>query len=240
MHAAAQGLVTTNYHVRTAAFLYCFVVVGEMLWERGAGPLAWTLLALQFLATGTPMMLMGDEVRHTQYGNNNAYCRDAPSNWFDWGLLARHADVHRFVKRLIAFRARRDVVTESAGLTLNQLLERAEIDWHGVRLHHPDWGDASHSLAFTVRSLTGRFRLHVMLNAYWEPLVFEVPPAPDGGLEPWRRVVDTSLASPDDFISWGEAPAVPGASYAVAPRSIAALILRLRPDVRTAPAHVSG
>ena len=50
MHAAAQGLVTTNYYVRTAAFLYCFAVVGEMLWERGAGPLAWTLLALQFLA----------------------------------------------------------------------------------------------------------------------------------------------------------------------------------------------
>jgi PAS domain S-box-containing protein len=50
MHAAAQGLVSTNYYVRTAAFLYCFAVVGEMLWERGAGPLAWTLLALQFLA----------------------------------------------------------------------------------------------------------------------------------------------------------------------------------------------
>ena len=50
MHAAAQGLVTTNYYVRTAAFLYCFAVVGEILWERSAGPLAWTMLALQFLA----------------------------------------------------------------------------------------------------------------------------------------------------------------------------------------------
>jgi PAS domain S-box-containing protein len=49
MHAAAQGLSTTNYRVRTAAFLYCFVVVGVVLWERGAGPLAWGLLALQFL-----------------------------------------------------------------------------------------------------------------------------------------------------------------------------------------------
>jgi PAS domain S-box-containing protein len=50
MHAAAQGLATTNYPIRAAAFLYCFVVVGVVLWERGAGPLAWGLLVLQFLA----------------------------------------------------------------------------------------------------------------------------------------------------------------------------------------------
>ena len=50
MNAAAQGLVRTNYRVRTAAFFYCFVVVGVVLWERGAGPLAWALMALQFLA----------------------------------------------------------------------------------------------------------------------------------------------------------------------------------------------
>src|SRR5688572_10287087 len=49
MHASAQGLVRTNYRVRSAAFFYCFVVVGVLLWERGAGPLAWTLMALQFL-----------------------------------------------------------------------------------------------------------------------------------------------------------------------------------------------
>ena len=49
MHPAAQGLPRTNYRVRTASFLCCFLVVGLVLWERGAGPLAWTLLALQFL-----------------------------------------------------------------------------------------------------------------------------------------------------------------------------------------------
>lgn len=50
MPAPAQGLVATNYRVRTAAFFYCALVVGVVLWERGAGPLAWTLMALQFLA----------------------------------------------------------------------------------------------------------------------------------------------------------------------------------------------
>ena len=43
------------------------------------------------------MILMGDEVRRTQFGNNNAYCQDNETSWFDWTLLEKHADVHRFV-----------------------------------------------------------------------------------------------------------------------------------------------
>ena len=46
---AAQDLVATNHRVRAAAFLYCFAVLGIVLWERGAGTIAWTLLVLQFI-----------------------------------------------------------------------------------------------------------------------------------------------------------------------------------------------
>ena len=52
-------------------------------------------LVLNMLAVGTPMLLMGDEVRRTQRGNNNAYCQDNEISWFDWDLLKRHADIHR-------------------------------------------------------------------------------------------------------------------------------------------------
>ena len=45
-----------------------------------------------------------------------------------------------------------------------------------MALNRPDWSDHSHSLAFTLRSLRGSFLLHGMLNAYWEPLTFELPP----------------------------------------------------------------
>ena len=58
--------------------------------------------ALELLAAGTPMLLMGDEVRRTQRGNNNAYCQDTDISWFDWSLLERHGDIHRFVKALNA------------------------------------------------------------------------------------------------------------------------------------------
>src|SRR5262249_5916629 len=55
---------------------------------------------LTLLSIGAPMILMGDEVRRTQYGNNNAYCQDNEMSWFDWSLIEKHADVHRFVKSL--------------------------------------------------------------------------------------------------------------------------------------------
>ena len=142
---------------------------------------------LEMLAAGTPMLLMGDEVRRTQHGNDNAYCQDGDISWFDWSLLERHAGIHRFVKALNTFRQRRDVVAEEGKLSLNQLLSRAKIEWHGVALHNPDWSEHSHSLAFTLRSLGANFLFHVMLNAYWEPLTFELPPGPPGSDQFWRR-----------------------------------------------------
>src|SRR5262249_56610687 len=57
-------------------------------------------LAATMLSVGMPMMLMGDEVRRTQAGNNNGYCQDNETSWFAWTLLAKRADVLRFVALL--------------------------------------------------------------------------------------------------------------------------------------------
>jgi isoamylase len=184
-------------------------------------------LALLLLAAGTPMLLMGDEVRRTQRGNNNAYCQDSDISWFDWSLLERHSDIHRFVKALNSFRQRRDIVLEGGALSLNQLLSRARIEWHGVALKRPDWSDHSHSLAFTLRSLRARFLLHGMLNAYWEPLTFELPPVPAERQQAWRRCIDTALESPNDICTWQTAPVVRQARYVVQPRSVVLLALAL-------------
>jgi glycogen operon protein len=168
---------------------------------------------------------MGDEMRRTQHGNNNAYCQDTELSWLDWSLQERQPGLLRFVKTLAAFRQRRDVVDEDNRYTLNQLLARAPIEWHGVALGRPDWGDDSHALAFTLRSLRGRFVFHGMLNAYWEPLTFELPAVPDGA-ERWRICLDTARASPDDVHHWAEAPAAEDGAYPVQPRSVVLLARR--------------
>jgi isoamylase len=192
--------------------------------------------ALELLAAGTPMLLMGDEVRRSQRGNNNAYCQDNEISWFDWSLLERHADILRFVQQLNAFRQRRDVVAEQGRFSLNELLRRAQMSWHGVALNRPDWSEDSHALAFTLRSLHARFLLHSMFNAYWEPLTFELPPVPAEHRQAWRRCIDTALLSPDDINVWEHAPLVEQATYIVQPRSVVLLALPLQSAAKT-PTH---
>jgi len=173
------------------------------------------------------MLLMGDEVRRTQRGNNNAYCLDDETSWLDWTLLSKHADLHRFVTLLNARRALRGDEHEGHRVALSQLLRQAGITWHGVRLHEPDRRPSSHSLAFTARAPRDGAAFHVIVNAYWEPLSFEIPPAASGAGRRWRRWIDTFLESPRDIVDWEQAPAVDGTSYRAEPRSVVVLFTTL-------------
>jgi isoamylase len=179
------------------------------------------------LSAGMPMMLMGDEVRRTQGGNNNAYCQDNERSWFDWTLLAKRADLHRFVSSLNARRVLRGLEPERQRIALTQLIRQAHITWHGVKLHEPDWSRSSHSVAFTGRATPERMLFHVILNAYWEPLEFELPAVADGARDPWRRWIDTFLDAPDDIADWESAPSVPGLTYRTGPRSVVVLFAAL-------------
>src|SRR5262249_15599701 len=129
-------------------------------------------------------------------------------------------DVRRFVRHLIRHRLGRDTSQPQWAMTLNQLLRRGKITWHGVRLEQPDWGSSSHTLAATVHTLNERQLLHVVLNAWSEPLTFALPSV-EGG---WRRWIDTSREPPEDVCEWGAASPHPTDSYDVAPRTLVILI----------------
>jgi isoamylase len=176
---------------------------------------------LALLAGGTPMLLMGDDVRRTQRGNNNAYCHDDETSWFDWTLLERHGDVHRFVERLADRLHLADQLRWHDCQTLVDFLREAHIQFHGVNLDQPDWSHQSHSFAFTAREPSGGM-FHLMVNAYWEALAFELLSTEEGG--GWRRWIDTALASPEDICEGAEAPPIAGRTYLVQPRSIACLL----------------
>src|SRR5215813_12200645 len=139
------------------------------------------------LSLGMPMLLMGDEVRRTQGGNNNAYCHDDETTWLDWTLLDRHRDVHRFVSLLIERRLSRDFGAEQRRISLNRFLRSTRVVWHGTRLNAPDWRDVSHSVALSAELRKEKLLLHVILNAYWDPLDFELPQAKSSERDPWRR-----------------------------------------------------
>jgi len=180
-------------------------------------------LTVTMLSLGVPMILMGDETRRTQRGNNNAYCQDNEISWLDWRLVDKHADVHRFVRLLIQRRLLRETGPERERKSLNLLIQGANKAWHGVTLNRPDWSDNSHSLAFSAEIRKQKLFFYLILNAYWESLDFELPAVDNDSRERWRRWIDTTLDAPHDIVEWQNVPSVLTETYRAGPRSVVVL-----------------
>jgi len=179
------------------------------------------------LSQGTPMLLMGDEVRRTQQGNNNAYCQDNELSWFDWSLVEKNKDLLRFVKGLIQFNKQNSIFHEGRFWTEVAEQEKPRIAWHGVRLNQPDWADHSHSLAFTLGGPDSDLYLYAALNAYHEPLSFELPALLSS--ECWCLLVDTFLSPPNDFVPDKSVVPAEQDHYRVEPHSVVVLVAGKRP-----------
>jgi pullulanase/glycogen debranching enzyme len=145
--------------------------------------------------------------------------------WHEWNGRFRD-DVRRFLKG----------DSNSVSALAARILGSPDMYGHEERVAEQSI-EQSHSLAFTLQTQHSRYLLHVMLNAYWEPLTFELPPVPasESGQE-WRRCMDTALPSPDDACFWEHAALVAQSSYVVQPRSIVLLARRLQ----TAAKNVSA
>ncbi|MFM7640428.1 MAG: glycogen debranching protein GlgX [Cyanobium sp.] len=193
------------------------------------------LLALLFLSFGMPMLQMGDELGRSQQGNNNAYAQDNAISWLDWTLLERNADLHRFARELIADRRRR-WSQEERSLALVDLVRRHRVQWHGIALDQPDWSPSSRSFAVTVISLDGGFCWHAMVNAWWEPLTFQLPPT-EAGQARWNRWIDTSRPSPEDIVPAAQAPEVQGDHWTVPGRSLTVLMAAFSPRSAAGDGH---
>lgn len=140
--------------------------------------------AVLLLSAGTPMWVMGDEFARTQQGHDNPYDIDGPLSWVDWSRAEEWRGLTGFVQALTAVRRRHSLV---------------QFTFHGVGAQ-PDLGWHSHSLAWSVDGL------YVMVNAWWEPLTFEVQTTGD-----WQLVLSTAPARLD------------GTTCVVPPRSVVVL-----------------
>jgi len=172
-------------------------------------------LTVTLLSPGIPMVLMGDEVRRSQGGNNNAWCQDSDLTWLDWRLGERHPDIFRFVRRLVRLRFSIQPGRRTP-ITLTDFLRRSKVQWHGVQLGEPDWSDGGHSLAVSFQDVEGPALAYAIVSAWREPLNFELPIVEYG----WRQLVDTYLPAPHDIHRWEEAPVVETGTYLAGPHSV--------------------
>jgi glycogen operon protein len=146
------------------------------------------------------MMLMGDEVRRSQGGNNNSWCQNNLLGWMHWQPDEGDLALRRFVSRLIQLRQR-------LAHLLNPEVPIGEAprrpgdaqglwrEWHGVELHKPDWASWSHSLAWSLHDSRQGPLLWCGFNAYYKAMHFDLPPSSEG----WMRVIDTALPADEDL-----------------------------------------
>ena len=181
----------------------------------------WTIF---LLAQGTPMILMGDEIRRSQQGNNNGYCQNNDLSWFNWEATKTQIGLLLFVKSLIKFIQSLEIFQQERILSLHPNQKDPYIIWHGKELGEPDWSEYSHSLAFTLHHPQAKEQIHVILNAYWQPLTFQLPSLPSS--HKWHRILDTSLPSPEDFSDLATAVSIDSQEYLVQSRSSVVLMVK--------------
>ncbi|MCR4332769.1 MAG: hypothetical protein NUV34_08745, partial [Sulfuricaulis sp.] len=134
--------------------------------------------------------------------------------WIDWDRLHANPDMFRFFKLMIAFRKAHPSLARSR-------FWRDDVRWYGVA-HDTDLASHSHSLAFALHGASQQdIDIYVMINAYWQGLTVEIQ---EGVANAWRRVVDTSLDSPFDFLEPGNENPLPSMEYRVPARTVVVLI----------------
>ena len=189
--------------------------------------------ATMMVSLGTPMVLGGDEIGRTQWGNNNAYCQDNEISWYDWSLLEKNSDLFRFVKEMIAFRLRHPGFMRPEFYTGREGNYNAipDISWYNEKGVHPEWDRAGYGLALLIngrRADVSRDKddndFYIMFNAGLEPAVFSVPSSSG---KRWFRTVDTGMGAPHDILpAGGEEPLAQSSKYRVKARSLVILVSR--------------
>lgn len=166
-----------------------------------------------FLSNGTPMMVAGDEFLQSQGGNNNPYNQDNETTWLDWSRVKTHADVHRFFKRMIAFRKSHRTIARSR-------FWREDVRWYGPS-GPVDWSLDSREIAFYLHGGHHSSEdLYVMINGSAGNKSFLIGEGLPGE---WKRVIDTARPSPDDIVEPGREIPLTTLHYPVAARSIVVL-----------------
>ena len=179
-------------------------------------------LATLFLSQGVPMLLAGDEIGHTQSGNNNAYCQDNELTWIDWSLVERNGRLLEFAQQLIDLRRSRLWLRRDTFLKGTRRGAHAkDVTWlhaTGRELTDADWNDFNlRAIAVHMDGAPSRAAhagdLLVAFNTDDAPVAMNLPSPPEGSN--WQMVFDTSAITPDP----GEARLEDGRSLRVGARS---------------------
>lgn len=130
---------------------------------------------------GPAMFFAGDEFCNTQFGNNNAYCQDNIISWLDWSRLEEFKEIHDFVRHMIQFRKEHPI--------LRRMTKPSSCQFPEISVHNGTPFNASTDYKTKLIGImyAGRNEedteddiVFYCMNAYWEPLVMQLPVLPNG------------------------------------------------------------
>ena len=181
-------------------------------------------VAMLLVSQGTPMILAGDEMANTQWGNNNAYCQDNEISWIDWSLLEKNRELFNFFSKMIAFR-RKHPVLRSSGHFQNRDYKGsgfADITWHGKKAWNADWSEENRTLAFMLCGMHAKGGTVDDNSVYVAMNGFELPKLPD--YMDWFVFANTDANPPQDIWEPGkEIELKEQREFLVGPRSVVIL-----------------
>lgn len=194
------------------------------------------MLSTMMLSLGVPMLLMGDEVRRTQRGNNNAYCQDNAISWFNWNLVAKQEPLRRFCSALIAFRRAEPTVRQENFLTgrSHRPGGPADVSWYSCYGTGVDWSSDTRSLvAFLAaapsrdKQTTPNHHILILCHAGCDPQLFHLPPIVRS--YKFRKFIDTGAEPPADIYPALDGPAAP--ADGVVTLESRSLVCYIAPDI---------
>jgi len=160
---------------------------------------AVTLLMISY---GIPMILAGDEMGKTQFGNNNAYCQDNEISWLNWDNLQENTELFNYFKKIIAFRKRHPVLKSESNFEFHNVSNGyPSLSFHGQKAWSVDYSKDSHCLGVMFcgsdEANTKDEFIYVALNMHWEMHGFELPKLPPNFK--WHIVANTDMNPLEDF-----------------------------------------
>jgi glycogen operon protein len=183
------------------------------------------------VSQGLPMILAGDELGNTQWGNNNAYCQDNEISWINWDLLKTNNELYHFFRKMVAFRKAHAALRNRYHFQNRDYVGSGypDISWHGQQAWNADFSENSRCIAFMLdgkHAKTGLAKddfIYVAFNMHWEMHGFALPDLPTG--VKWHIAVNTDKGGPEDAWEVGQEPRLENqGEFLVGPRSVIVLV----------------
>ncbi len=169
-------------------------------------------LATLFLSQGVPMLLAGDEMGHTQGGNNNAYCQDNEISWLNWEMTPEDVRLVAFVTRLIAVRKQHSLFRRRHFFQGRRIRGLKDIIWiapDGDEMAEEEWnqsfarclgailaGESLQECDERGRTITDGDCI-ILINSHYETIPFVIPTVGEPDAAGWRVLIDTTIDEPE-------------------------------------------